>query len=209
MHAFFWTAEISSIAAAETLKAQEVCFKVCPVKIKADFVSHRFSAWSYLASVVPLFVIKQGLLSSLVNLTSLTLARNCFQSYPVGGPSQFSTIYSLNMEHNRINKIPFGIFIRAKVLSKLNMKVRVWSGINCLSLHLPSPHRAWRCVISSRYSREYLLQDLLLFLVFFPPCSKFIKHNWFIWTLNNERKKITLLKIILICLWHKMREIRI
>lgn len=67
----------------------------------------------------------QGLLSSLVNLTSLTLARNCFQSYPVGGPSQFSTIYSLNMEHNRINKIPFGIFSRAKVLSKLNMKVYV------------------------------------------------------------------------------------
>ena len=66
----------------------------------------------------------QGLLSSLVKLTSLTLARNCFQSYPVGGPSQFSTIYSLNMEHNRINKIPFGIFSRAKVLSKLNMKVR-------------------------------------------------------------------------------------
>lgn len=69
------------------------------------------------------FVLYQGLLSSLVNLTSLTLARNCFQSYPVGGPSQFSTIYSLNMEHNRINKIPFGIFSRAKVLSKLNMKV--------------------------------------------------------------------------------------
>lgn len=41
----------------------------------------------------------------------------------MGGPSQFSTIYSLNMEHNRINKIPFGIFSRAKVLSKLNMKV--------------------------------------------------------------------------------------
>lgn len=70
-----------------------------------------------------LFVLHQGLLSSLVKLTSLTLARNCFQSYPVGGPSQFSTIYSLNMEHNCINKIPFGIFSRAKVLSKLNMKV--------------------------------------------------------------------------------------
>lgn len=70
-----------------------------------------------------IFVLHQGLLSSLVKLTSLTLARNCFQSYPVGGPSQFSTIYSLNMEHNCINKIPFGIFSRAKVLSKLNMKV--------------------------------------------------------------------------------------
>jgi len=67
----------------------------------------------------------QSLLSSLVKLNSLTLARNCFQLYPVGGPSQFSTIYSLNMEHNRINKIPFGIFSRAKVLSKLNMKVSI------------------------------------------------------------------------------------
>lgn len=26
------------------------------------------------------------------------------------------------MEHNKINKIPFGIFSRAKYLSKLNMK---------------------------------------------------------------------------------------
>ncbi len=80
-------------------------------------------SWSYGFCHVSVSVHQQGLLSSLVNLTSLTLARNCFQSYPVGGPSQFSTIYSLNMEHNRINKIPFGIFSRAKVLSKLNMKV--------------------------------------------------------------------------------------
>lgn len=82
-----------------------------------------YSNKSVLSSWVVFFSL-QGLLSSLVKLTSLTLARNCFQSYPVGGPSQFSTIYSLNMEHNRINKIPFGIFSRAKVLSKLNMKVR-------------------------------------------------------------------------------------
>lgn len=79
--------------------------------------------WPHCLHSVSSSVLTQGLLSSLVNLTSLTLARNCFQSYPVGGPSQFSTIYSLNMEHNRINKIPFGIFSRAKVLSKLNMKV--------------------------------------------------------------------------------------
>lgn len=79
---------------------------------------------SWIVSHRSLSVLHQGLLSSLVKLTSLTLARNCFQSYPVGGPSQFSTIYSLNMEHNCINKIPFGIFSRAKVLSKLNMKVR-------------------------------------------------------------------------------------
>lgn len=83
--------------------------------------------WPHCLRSVSSSVLAQGLLSSLVNLTSLTLARNCFQSYPVGGPSQFSTIYSLNMEHNRINKIPFGIFSRAKVLSKLNMKV--WTSV--------------------------------------------------------------------------------
>lgn len=86
---------------------------------------------SVLSSWVVFFSL-QGLLSSLVKLTSLTLARNCFQSYPVGGPSQFSTIYSLNMEHNRINKIPFGIFSRAKVLSKLNMKVRHRNMLVCV-----------------------------------------------------------------------------
>lgn len=86
---------------------------------------------SVLSSWVVFFSL-QGLLSSLVKLTSLTLARNCFQSYPVGGPSQFSTIYSLNMEHNRINKIPFGIFSRAKVLSKLNMKVRHRNMLLCV-----------------------------------------------------------------------------
>lgn len=85
------------------------------------------------------FICLQSLLSSLVKLNSLTLARNCFQLYPVGGPSQFSTIYSLNMEHNRINKIPFGIFSRAKVLSKLNMKVSLclfWGGVKLLLLVL-------------------------------------------------------------------------
>lgn len=90
-----------------------------------------YSNKSVLSSWVVFFSL-QGLLSSLVKLTSLTLARNCFQSYPVGGPSQFSTIYSLNMEHNRINKIPFGIFSRAKVLSKLNMKVRHWNMLLCV-----------------------------------------------------------------------------
>ena len=29
---------------------------------------------------------------------------------------------SINMEHNQINKIPYGIFSQAKCLSKLNMK---------------------------------------------------------------------------------------
>uniref|UniRef100_A0A0E9UYW3 Uncharacterized protein n=1 Tax=Anguilla anguilla TaxID=7936 RepID=A0A0E9UYW3_ANGAN len=31
-------------------------------------------------------MLPEGLLSSLVNLTSLTLARNCFQSYPWAAP---------------------------------------------------------------------------------------------------------------------------
>ena len=34
----------------------------------------------------------------------------------------YFVIQSINMEHNRINKIPFGIFSRASFLTKLNMK---------------------------------------------------------------------------------------
>lgn len=45
----------------------------------------------------------EGLLSSLVNLTSLTLSRNQFVSYPTGGPSQFC-----NVVVSTINKLyPF------------------------------------------------------------------------------------------------------
>lgn len=99
-----------------------------------DCCSVLWSKSCYSSDSYVYFICLQSLLSSLVKLNSLTLARNCFQLYPVGGPSQFSTIYSLNMEHNRINKIPFGIFSRAKVLSKLNMKVSLclyWGGTIC------------------------------------------------------------------------------
>lgn len=45
----------------------------------------------------------QGFLSSLVKLSSLTLARNEFEAYPVGGPAQFHCLVSLNMEHNQVS----------------------------------------------------------------------------------------------------------
>ena len=32
------------------------------------------------------------------------------------------SLQSINMEHNQINKIPFGIFSRAELLTSLNMK---------------------------------------------------------------------------------------
>ena len=32
--------------------------------------------------------LPEGLLSALTSLTSVTLARNCFTSFPVGGPAQ-------------------------------------------------------------------------------------------------------------------------
>jgi leucine-rich repeat protein SHOC2 len=66
--------------------------------------------------------LPEGLLSSLNNLTSITLSRNAFVAYPTGGPAQFTNVYSINMEHNQIDKIPYGIFSRAKNLTKLNMK---------------------------------------------------------------------------------------
>lgn len=37
--------------------------------------------------------LPEGLLSSLSNLNTLTLSRNEFVSYPVGGPSQFCTVH--------------------------------------------------------------------------------------------------------------------
>ena len=36
--------------------------------------------------------LPEGLLSSLCNLTTLTLSRNNFTSYPIGGPSQFCSV---------------------------------------------------------------------------------------------------------------------
>jgi leucine-rich repeat protein SHOC2 len=66
--------------------------------------------------------LPEGLLSSLNNLTSITVSRNSFNSYPAGGPAQFINVYSINLEHNAIDKIPYAIFSRAKNLAKLNMK---------------------------------------------------------------------------------------
>ena len=83
----------------------------------------------------------QGILANLTLLNSITLSRNSFASFPSGGkkdcclmltklltyilagPGIFhDNITSLNLEHNQIDKIPYGIFSRAKSLTKLNMK---------------------------------------------------------------------------------------
>lgn len=41
----------------------------------------------------------------------------------IKGPGIFhDNITSINLEHNQIDKIPYGIFSRAKSLTKLNMK---------------------------------------------------------------------------------------
>ncbi len=40
----------------------------------------------------------------------------------MGGPTQFTSVHSINMECNTIDKIPFSIFSLAKYLSKLNMR---------------------------------------------------------------------------------------
>ena len=67
-------------------------------------------------------VLQEGLLSSLVHLNTISLARNNFNSFPLGGPTQFTSVHSINMECNTIDKIPFSIFSLAKYLSKLNMR---------------------------------------------------------------------------------------
>ena len=45
-----------------------------------------------------------------------------FSAFPSGGPAQFVNTRSLNMEHNHCDRIPYGIFSRAKNLTELNMK---------------------------------------------------------------------------------------
>ena len=45
-----------------------------------------------------------------------------FSAFPTGGPAQFVNTRSLNMEHNQCDRIPYGIFSRAKNLTELNMK---------------------------------------------------------------------------------------
>ena len=52
----------------------------------------------------------------------LLIIRNQFTAYPSGGPAQFINTITLNMEHNLCDRIPYGIFSRAKYLQKLNMK---------------------------------------------------------------------------------------
>ena len=37
--------------------------------------------------------LPDGLLSSLINLSSITLARNQFASFPLGGPTQFTSVH--------------------------------------------------------------------------------------------------------------------
>lgn len=84
----------------------------------------------------------QGILANLTLLSSITLSRNSFASFPSGGECGFGVdllalstivlfpgpgifhdnITSLNLEHNQIDKIPYGIFSRANKLTKLNMK---------------------------------------------------------------------------------------
>jgi leucine-rich repeat protein SHOC2 len=40
---------------------------------------------------------KDGLLSSLTNLSSITLARNQFGSFPLGGPTQFTSVHVIKI----------------------------------------------------------------------------------------------------------------
>ena len=66
--------------------------------------------------------LPDGLLAALDKISSITLSRNQFSTYPSGGPAQFVNITTLNMEHNMCDRIPYGIFSRANYLQKLNMK---------------------------------------------------------------------------------------
>ena len=57
----------------------------------------------------------------MISVTLVEKWRKCI-SLVFLGPAQFIHAQSLNMEHNQCDRIPYGIFSRAKYLSKLNMK---------------------------------------------------------------------------------------
>lgn len=85
-------------------------------------------------------LLPDGLLSSLVNLSSITLSRNKFDSFPMGGPMQFRSVTSLSMELNQVKNIPYGIFSRAECLSKLNMSINQLTS-------LPLDIRTWNKIV--------------------------------------------------------------
>ncbi|KAF6778175.1 hypothetical protein AHF37_02378 [Paragonimus kellicotti] len=65
--------------------------------------------------------LPDDLLCNLPKLKNITLSRNSFTSFPAGGPGQFRTCYSLNIDHNRISDIPSAIFTEANGLTRLNL----------------------------------------------------------------------------------------
>jgi leucine-rich repeat protein SHOC2 len=98
------------------------CSKLDEFNIEGNNVSQLPVCYSSDFSFLFFLIFQEGLLSSLVHLNTISLARNNFNSFPLGGPTQFTSVHSINMECNTIDKIPFSIFSLAKYLSKLNMR---------------------------------------------------------------------------------------
>ena len=99
------------------------CSKLDEFNIEGNNVSQLpVSAPGFTLSSFACSRLQEGLLSSLVHLNTISLARNNFNAFPFGGPTQFTSVHSINMECNTIDKIPFSIFSLAKYLSKLNMR---------------------------------------------------------------------------------------
>lgn len=61
--------------------------------------------WSRIA-VICRYSRQDSLLAHLTALQSITLARNNFAELPPGGAAQFTTVQTINMEHNSISRIP-------------------------------------------------------------------------------------------------------
>jgi len=106
-----------------------------PSSLVSCSLIEEFNIESNIISVLP-----EGLLSSLVNLSSVTLSRNKFDGFPVGGPMQFKSVTSFSMELNHVTNIPYGIFSRAECLTNLNM--------SCNQLNsLPLDIKTWNKIV--------------------------------------------------------------
>ena len=84
-------------------------------------------------------LLQEGLLSSLSNLTSITLSRNKFEKYPTGGPSQFTSVYvSIDVSVYFFSALSLSIFFFAS-LSLCPPFFFLWPGLCvsvCLSLYV-------------------------------------------------------------------------
>ena len=121
----------------------------------------------------------------MISVTLVEKRRKCISSLSFLGPAQFIHAQSLNMEHNQCDRIPYGIFSRAKYLSKLNMKenqltflkiVKDYAFCNFILLRNHSSLMSASCHFNWLRNFDFEVKGRSIYLLFVTVGSKIIKH---------------------------------